>query len=112
MLDFSKRTPPTVRSNVGAKNPSSRAASTNLNKVASIGSHNSLIKEIRIYKEMRRANKANIGKAGSIAYDEDTKEHGLIVGSKQNRFLSVPCFNQMAAMQKIKDKKLASPLRI
>ena len=81
--------------------------------MASIGSHNSLIKEIRIYKEMRRANKANAAKAGSIACCEyDTREHGLVVGSKQNRFLSVPCFNQMAAMQKIKDKKLASPLRI
>lgn len=85
----------------------SRPASITLNKGASGGS-NSLIKEIRVYKEMR---KTNAGKAGSSIYGS-TKGFGFRGDATQNRFLSVPCFTQMAAMQKIKGKKLASPLRI
>lgn len=97
MLEFTKRNQSTIRSNFGSKsgiNTSSRAASTNMNKFASISSHNSLIKEIRIYKEMRRANKANIAKRGSIDMDDsENKENGLVIDLSQNRFQSVPCFN-------------------
>jgi hypothetical protein len=64
---------------MGKKAPSSRATSTHLNKIASVGSHNSLIKEIRIYKEMRKANKAKIAKRGSIAVADESRGNGLVI---------------------------------
>jgi len=63
-----------------------RPASITLNKGAGNGGgSNSLIKEIRVYKEMR---KSNVGKAGSSVYTA-TKGFGL---NGQSRFMSVPCF--------------------